>query len=134
MLAQQCRQLAAQRPIQRSAPVIAPRVKLGASSVRTPLVLQPSAVPSCQPTYNVLPKRIVKASAAAGDAVPAPEPAETAQGTSSFVQAVLNVVNVMMGVGLLSLPFALKSSGWIGIGLLWLMGIVTNYTGECICI
>lgn len=38
-------------------------------------------------------------------------------------------VNVMMGVGLLSLPFALKSSGWIGIGLLWLMGIVTNYTG-----
>lgn len=35
----------------------------------------------------------------------------------------------MMGMGLLSLPFALKSSGWVGIGLLWLMGIVTNYTG-----
>ncbi len=35
----------------------------------------------------------------------------------------------MMGVGLLSLPFALKSSGWIGILLLWVMGFVTNYTG-----
>jgi hypothetical protein len=35
----------------------------------------------------------------------------------------------MMGVGLLSLPFALKSSGWVGLGLLWLMGLVTNYTG-----
>jgi len=48
------------------------------------------------------------------------------------VQAVFNVVNVMAGVGLLSLPFALKSSGWVGIGLLWLMGIVTNYTGKAL--
>jgi len=38
----------------------------------------------------------------------------------------------MMGVGLLSLPFALKSSGWIGIGLLYLMGVVTNYTGKAL--
>lgn len=49
---------------------------------------------------------------------------------STVTQAVFNVVNVMMGVGLLSLPFALKSSGWIGIGLLWLMGFVANYTGQ----
>jgi solute carrier family 32 (vesicular inhibitory amino acid transporter) len=59
------------------------------------------------------------------------EAADQPQATSTFVQAVFNVVNVMMGVGLLSLPFALNSSGWVGILLLWLMGIVTNYTGEC---
>lgn len=55
--------------------------------------------------------------------------------------AVSMQVNVMMGVGLLSLPFALKSSGWVGLVLLWLMGIVTNYTGKqsstarvmCVC-
>ncbi|MEW5303382.1 MAG: hypothetical protein WDW36_006081 [Sanguina aurantia] len=51
---------------------------------------------------------------------------------STVTQAVFNVVNVMMGVGLLSLPFALKSSGWIGIGLLWLMGFVANYTGKAL--
>ncbi len=39
-------------------------------------------------------------------------------------------VNLMMGVGLLSLPFALKSSGWVGLVLLWLMAFITNYTGE----
>ena len=64
-----------------------------------------------------------------GDASDVPLPAETSSGRSTFIQAVFNCVNVMMGVGLLSLPFALKSSGWIGIALLWLMGIVTNYTG-----
>jgi hypothetical protein len=51
---------------------------------------------------------------------------------SPFDRLILNnhpQVNVMMGVGLLSLPFALKSSGWVGLGLLWLMGLVTNYTG-----
>lgn len=68
----------------------------------------------------------VRTQAAAGAAVPAPA---ASSGNSTFVQAVFNVVNVMMGVGLLSLPFALKSSGWIGLVVLWLMGIVTNYTG-----
>ena len=74
----------------------------------------------------------IKAQAAANFGDSSDTPAESAAGTagrSTFIQAVFNVVNVMMGVGLLSLPFALKSSGWIGIGLLWLMGIVTNYTG-----
>lgn len=39
----------------------------------------------------------------------------------------------MMGVGLLSLPFALKSSGWIGLVVLWVMGIATNYTAKALC-
>jgi hypothetical protein len=42
---------------------------------------------------------------------------------------VVNVINILSGVGLLSLPFALKKSGWAGLGVLWLLGFVTNYTG-----
>ena len=75
------------------------------------------------------PSRNVCTQAASGASLPVPAPAPSA-GNSTFTQAVFNVVNVMMGVGLLSLPFALKSSGWVGLIVLWMMGIVTNYTGE----
>ncbi|GLC35800.1 hypothetical protein PLESTB_000495600 [Pleodorina starrii] len=69
---------------------------------------------------------------AAADAGAASAPAPST-GNSTFMQAVFNVVNVMMGVGLLSLPFALKSSGWVGILVLWVMGIATNYTAKALC-
>ncbi len=36
---------------------------------------------------------------------------------------------MVMGVGLLSLPYALKSAGWIGLVLLMLMGYIAAYTG-----
>ncbi len=73
---------------------------------------------------------MTKVPGAASEASHGSDPAASnPQGTSSFPQAVFNVVNVMMGVGLLTLPYALKSSGWIGIGLLWLMGFICNYTG-----
>ncbi|GFR41259.1 hypothetical protein Agub_g1934 [Astrephomene gubernaculifera] len=73
----------------------------------------------------------VRTKAAADDGATS-VPAE-ATGNSTFVQAVFNVVNVMMGVGLLSLPFALKSSGWVGLIVLWVMGIATNYTAKVLC-
>lgn len=50
-------------------------------------------------------------------------------GNATFFQSVVNVINILSGVGLLSLPFALRKSGWAGLGVLWLMGFVTNYTG-----
>lgn len=50
-------------------------------------------------------------------------------GNASFFQAVMNVLNILTGVGLLSIPFALRQAGWAGLGILWLLGIVTNYTG-----
>lgn len=74
-------------------------------------------------------KENTKCAAASSGAMPMPAQPSKAEG-ASFVQAVFNVVNVVMGVGLLTLPFALKSSGWIGLVLLWTMGFVTNYTGE----
>lgn len=63
--------------------------------------------------------------------------AVTCQGTSSFKQAVFNAVNVLLGVGVLSSPFSMRSSGWLIGGLLFLFfTLVTNHTakllGQCL--
>ena len=58
---------------------------------------------------------------------------EDAEGKVEFGGALVNVLNILSGVGLLSVPYALKKAGWVGLGVLWLLGIVTNYTGECAC-
>eukprot|EP00798_Chlamydomonas_sp_ICE-L_P003467 gene3467-13527_t len=57
---------------------------------------------------------VLKVSAAASDGFPEEAKAMPAveDANCTFSQAVFNVVNVVMGVGLLSLPYALKSSGW----------------------
>ncbi|KXS21832.1 hypothetical protein M427DRAFT_93117 [Gonapodya prolifera JEL478] len=53
------------------------------------------------------------------------------EGKSTFGQSVFNSSNVLMGIGLLSLPFALKLSGWVlGIGQLLLYSASTNYTAR----
>lgn len=54
-------------------------------------------------------------------------------GNVEFGGAVVNVLNILSGVGLLSVPYALKKAGWAGLGVLWLLGIVTNYTGLYKC-
>ena len=51
-------------------------------------------------------------------------------GNATFTQAVLNVINIVTGVGLLSVPFALKRAGWAGLGILWGLGFIMNYTGS----
>ncbi|XP_071734578.1 amino acid transporter AVT1C-like [Rutidosis leptorrhynchoides] len=50
-------------------------------------------------------------------------------GQSSFSQTVLNGVNVLCGVGLLSIPYAVREGGWIGLLLLLLYGVLSFYTG-----
>lgn len=60
--------------------------------------------------------------------------AEVSQTTSpagkvEFSGALINVLNILSGVGLLSVPYALRKAGWAGLGVLWLLGFVTNYTG-----
>lgn len=46
-------------------------------------------------------------------------------GKSSFAQCVFNLANILMGVGLLGLPFALKSAGWVGgLGCLCIFGFI----------
>jgi hypothetical protein len=59
------------------------------------------------------------------------------QGTSTFKDAVFNAINVLLGVGVLSSPFSLRSSGWlIGAPLFLFFTLVTNHTakllGKCL--
>ncbi|XP_077238973.1 amino acid transporter AVT1C-like [Tasmannia lanceolata] len=48
---------------------------------------------------------------------------------SSFPQAVVNGINVLCGVGLLTTPYAIKEGGWLGLLLLFSLGIISCYTG-----
>ncbi|KAK6140260.1 hypothetical protein DH2020_026058 [Rehmannia glutinosa] len=47
----------------------------------------------------------------------------------SYTQSVLNAVNALCGIGILSTPYALKEGGWFSILLLFIFGIITCYTG-----
>ena len=52
-------------------------------------------------------------------------------GQSTLPQTIFNSVNVLVGVGLLSLPLALKYSGWVvGILFFTFSAIVTSYTAK----
>ncbi|KAF5947880.1 hypothetical protein HYC85_013837 [Camellia sinensis] len=48
---------------------------------------------------------------------------------SSFGQAVLNGMNVLCGVGILSTPYAVKEGGWAGISILIIFAVLSFYTG-----
>lgn len=52
-------------------------------------------------------------------------------GQSTLPQTVFNSVNVLIGVGLLSLPLAIKYSGWV-IGMVFLLfsAVTTSYTAK----
>ncbi|CAN6271078.1 unnamed protein product [Urochloa humidicola] len=47
----------------------------------------------------------------------------------SYTQAVVNGINVLCGVGILSTPYAIKQGGWLGLVILCLFGILAWYTG-----
>ncbi|KAE9445743.1 hypothetical protein C3L33_22357, partial [Rhododendron williamsianum] len=48
---------------------------------------------------------------------------------SSYGQAVLNGMNVLCGVGILSTPYAVKEGGWVGISVLFIFAALSYYTG-----
>ncbi|KDP30471.1 hypothetical protein JCGZ_16150 [Jatropha curcas] len=50
-------------------------------------------------------------------------------GQSSFGQAVLNGMNVLCGVGILSTPYAVKEGGWLGLSILLIFAVLSFYTG-----
>lgn len=55
----------------------------------------------------------------------------TVEGQSTLPQSIFNSINALIGIGLLSLPLALKISGWlIGLPLLTLMALVATHTGK----
>jgi hypothetical protein len=48
---------------------------------------------------------------------------------SSTRESIFNAVNILMGIGILSLPYALKITGWIvGITLMVLFSLATRHT------
>ncbi|KAL0403497.1 UNVERIFIED_CONTAM: Amino acid transporter AVT1C [Sesamum radiatum] len=48
---------------------------------------------------------------------------------SSYGQAVLNGMNVLCGVGILSTPYAVKEGGWLGLSILLIFAVLSYYTG-----
>ncbi|KAJ8528837.1 hypothetical protein K7X08_030481 [Anisodus acutangulus] len=48
---------------------------------------------------------------------------------SSYGQAVINGMNVLCGVGILSTPYAVKEGGWAGLSILFIFGMLSFYTG-----
>ncbi|XP_077251550.1 amino acid transporter AVT1I-like isoform X1 [Tasmannia lanceolata] len=51
------------------------------------------------------------------------------QPTTSFIRTLLDGLNAMSGVGILSIPFALSEGGWLSLIPLFLVGILCFYTG-----
>ncbi|KAK4578728.1 hypothetical protein RGQ29_028710 [Quercus rubra] len=47
----------------------------------------------------------------------------------SFGQAVLNGINVLCGVGILSTSYAVKEGGWAGLSILFIFAALSFYTG-----
>ncbi|KAH7866224.1 hypothetical protein Vadar_017354 [Vaccinium darrowii] len=47
----------------------------------------------------------------------------------SYAQALLNAINVLCGIGLLSTPYALKQGGWWSLTILFVFAFITCYTG-----
>ncbi|GAV62530.1 Aa_trans domain-containing protein [Cephalotus follicularis] len=48
---------------------------------------------------------------------------------SSYGQAVLNGINVLCGVGILSTSYATKEGGWVGLSILLIFAVLSFYTG-----
>ncbi|KAL5740573.1 hypothetical protein ACOSQ2_029753 [Xanthoceras sorbifolium] len=47
----------------------------------------------------------------------------------SFSQSVLNGINVLCGVGVLAIPYAVREGGWLSLILLFFFGCISGYTG-----
>ena len=53
------------------------------------------------------------------------------KGSSNFTQSLFNAVNVLMGIGLLSFPYAMRVTGLIpGLIISTMCALITNYTAK----
>ncbi|KHN22348.1 Vacuolar amino acid transporter 1 [Glycine soja] len=95
-------------------------------------VLQPEKKPLLQPTeeeqprHTLLPPQISRKSSIKISKV-SHEP--HIPGQCTFGQAVLNGINALCGIGILSTPYAAKEGGWIGLSILLLYAVFSFYTG-----
>ncbi|CAN0926558.1 Amino acid transporter AVT1D [Linum grandiflorum] len=47
----------------------------------------------------------------------------------SYAQAILNGINILCGIGLLTTPYAVKEGGWLSLLILFIFGVICCYTG-----
>ncbi|XP_022864995.1 amino acid transporter AVT1I-like [Olea europaea var. sylvestris] len=64
-----------------------------------------------------------------GDVEKADYASHQSTGTTSFFKTIFNGLNSLSGVGILSVPYALASGGWLSLALLFIIAIATLYTG-----
>lgn len=91
-------------------------------SLCKPLISSPSFDREDVPTLN--PSKLSVVSSARFSALELPPSQQC-----SYTQSVLNAINALCGIGILSIPYALKEGGWCSLFLLFLFGIITFYTG-----
>ncbi|XP_044509447.1 amino acid transporter AVT1C-like [Mangifera indica] len=95
-----------------------------------PTVADEELPPQRRSSHSLLPPIPPRRTAVIKDSKPShvSHEAPTA-GQSSYAQAVLNGMNVLCGVGLLSTPYAAKEGGWVGLSILLIFGLLSFYTG-----
>ncbi|GLJ05447.1 hypothetical protein SUGI_0018360 [Cryptomeria japonica] len=49
-------------------------------------------------------------------------------GTSSVFRTTVNLLGIMLGLGLLSTPYALEEGGWMSLGVLFALALICSYT------
>ncbi|GAB4854740.1 hypothetical protein Ancab_023326 [Ancistrocladus abbreviatus] len=54
---------------------------------------------------------------------------QTTAGGSTFIKACFNGTNAFLGIGLLTVPYALSSGGWLSLVFFLVIGAITFYTG-----
>ncbi|KAH1261712.1 Amino acid transporter AVT1C [Glycine max] len=79
-----------------------------------------------QPRHTLLPPQISRKSSIRISKV-SHEP--HIPGQCTFGQAVLNGINALCGIGILSTPYAAKEGGWVGLSILLLYAVFSFYTG-----
>ncbi|KAH6567278.1 hypothetical protein BASA50_007321 [Batrachochytrium salamandrivorans] len=62
-------------------------------------------------------------------------PDEMFNSKSSYYQSLFNSLNILMGVGLLTMPFSFKLTGWVvGVGCLLMLSLVTCHTAKILAL
>ncbi|KAF5471641.1 hypothetical protein F2P56_008418 [Juglans regia] len=93
------------------------------SLLRKPLISEKSIDKEEVPT-SILPVKISGSACSKFSTRKSPPPQEQC----SLAQAVMNGINVLCGIGLLTTPYAVKEGGWFSLIILVMMGLLSCYT------
>ncbi|XP_061353331.1 amino acid transporter AVT1D [Gastrolobium bilobum] len=93
------------------------------SSLIIPLVSETSSSKQEEPTSTHVPSLVSSCTKFSASELPPP------QQQCSFAQSVLNGTNILCGIGIVTIPYAVKEGGWLSLILLLLFSIICCYTG-----